>query len=272
MVLYALVMDVSVGKLFMAGFLPGIFVGLILMAYCYLISRKYNWKHKTQYTWKQRIEILKTGIWGIMVPFIVLGGIYGGIFTPTEAAAVSVIYAIIIELFVYKELQFAKFSKILIDSAILSACILFILSSATTFIWLMTSEGLTARTADFIMRIVGNKYIFLLLINILLLILGSFIDIVAAIIVISPILLEALNRFNIDLIHYGIVMILNMQCGFITPPFGFNLFVSMGLTKEPFPEIARSVLPFIFLFIFCLLIITYVPEISLFLPKLLMGK
>ena len=270
MVLYCLVMDVSVGKLFMAGFLPGIFIGLVLIGYSYFMSRRYNWKHKTYYTWRQRVDTIKSGIWGIMLPVIVLGGIYGGIFTPTEAAAVSVIYSILVELFIYKELEFSKFSKILRDSSILAACLLFIISSAMTFVWLLTSEELTVRAADFITNMVGNKYAFLLLINILLLIVGCFMDIVSAIVVISPILLITLNRYNIDLIHFGIIMIINMECGFITPPFGLNLFVSMGVLKETLQEVGRSVLPFIILFIICLFAITYVPTLSLLLPKLLL--
>ena len=263
-------MDVSVGKLFMAGFLPGIFIGLVLIGYSYFMSRRYNWKHKTYYTWRQRVDTIKSGIWGIMLPVIVLGGIYGGIFTPTEAAAVSVIYSILVELFIYKELEFSKFSKILRDSSILAACLLFIISSAMTFVWLLTSEELTVRAADFITNMVGNKYAFLLLINILLLIVGCFMDIVSAIVVISPILLITLNRYNIDLIHFGIIMIINMECGFITPPFGLNLFVSMGVLKETLQEVGRSVLPFIILFIICLFAITYVPTLSLLLPKLLL--
>jgi C4-dicarboxylate transporter DctM subunit len=270
MILYALVMNVSVAEIFMAGFLPGIFIGCSLMGYAYYMSSKHGWRSVTRYTFKEGMKIIKDGLWALFLPILVLGGIYGGIFTPTEAAAVSVVYALLVELFIYKELKIGKLFTICRDSAILSGCLLFILSCAMSFIWLLTVEQIPIKLAEAIVSNIQNKWLFLLAINGALLIIGGLMDIVTAIIIISPILVETLSRYDIDLIHYGIIMIVNIECGFLTPPFGLNLFVSMAIMKRSLVEIGKSILPFILLFLGCLLVITYVPQLSTLLPKLLL--
>jgi len=270
MILYALVMNVSVAEIFMAGFLPGIFIGCSLMGYSYYMSRKHGWRSATRYTFKEGMKIIKDGLWALFLPILVLGGIYGGIFTPTEAAAVSVVYALFVELFIYKELKIGKLFAICRDSAILSGCLLFILSCAMSFIWLLTVEQIPIKLAETIVSNIQNKWLFLLAINGVLLIIGCLMDIVTAIIVISPILVETLSRYDIDFIHYGIIMIVNIECGFLTPPFGLNLFVSMAIMKRSLVEIGKAILPYILLFLACLLVITYVPQLSTLLPKLLL--
>ena len=270
MILYALVMNVSVAEIFMAGFLPGIFIGCSLMGYSYYMSRKHGWQSKVHYSFKEGLKIIKDGLWALFLPVLVLGGIYGGIFTPTEAAAVSVVYALFVELFIYKELKIGKLFNICRDSAILSGCLLFILSCAMSFIWLLTVEQIPIKLAEAIVSNIQNKWLFLLAINGALLIIGALMDIVTAIIVISPILVETLSRYDIDFIHYGIIMIVNIECGFLTPPFGLNLFVAMAIMKRSLVEIGKSILPFILLFLGCLVIITYVPQLSTLLPKLLL--
>ena len=270
MILYALIMNVSVAEIFMAGFLPGIFIGCSLMGYSYYMSRKHGWRSEKRYTFKEGITIIKDGLWALFLPILVLGGIYGGIFTPTEAAAVSVVYALFVELFIYKELKISKLFNICRDSAILSGCLLFILSCAMSFIWLLTVEQIPIKLAEAIVSNIQSKWLFLLAINGVLLIIGCLMDIVTAIIVISPILVETLSRYDIDFIHYGIIMIVNIECGFLTPPFGLNLFVSMAIMKRSLVEIGKAILPYILLFLACLLVITYVPQLSTFLPKLLL--
>ena len=270
MILYALIMNVSVAEIFMAGFLPGIFIGCSLMGYSYYMSRKHGWRSEKRYTLKEGIKIIKDGLWALFLPILVLGGIYGGIFTPTEAAAVSVVYALFVELFIYKELKISKLFNICRDSAILSGCLLFILSCAMSFIWLLTVEQIPIKLAEAIVSNIQSKWLFLLAINGVLLVIGGLMDIVTAIIVISPILVETLSRYDIDFIHYGIIMIVNIECGFLTPPFGLNLFVSMAIMKRSLVEIGKAILPYILLFLACLLVITYVPQLSTFLPKLLL--
>jgi C4-dicarboxylate transporter DctM subunit len=270
MILYALIMNVSVAEIFLAGFLPGIFIGSVLMGYSYLMSKKHGWRSKVTYPLKEKIRIVRDGVWALFLPFLVLGGIYGGAFTPTEAAAVSVVYALIVELFIYRELKIQRLLSICKDSAVLSGCLLFILSCATTFIWLLTVEQIPLKMADIIVSHINNKYLFLLAINGALLVIGSLMDIVTAIIVVSPILVETLNRFEIDYVHYGIMMIVNIECGFMTPPFGLNLFVAMAIMRRSLVDVGRAILPFIAIFLGCLLVLTYVPQIALFLPKLLL--
>ena len=204
------------------------------------------------------------------MPVIVLGGIYTGIFTPTEAAAISVVYAMFVETFIYKGLTWAKFHKVLREGTVLSASLLFIIACAMAFIWLLTREQLPVKAAEFIIAHVGNKYLFLLCINVLLLLIGCVMDIVSAILVLSPILFVTLQKFDIDLIHFAIMMIVNVELGFLTFPFGLNLFVAMGITGKTLTEIGKGVMPFLILLLICLMIITYVPWISLVLPNWLM--
>ncbi len=270
MILYALVMNVSVAELFLAGFLPGIFIGGALMLYSVMTARKEGWRSGTRYTVAEGIKIIKEGIWALFLPILVLGGIYGGIFTPTEAAAVSVIYALFVELFIYRELKPGKLFAVCRDSAILSGALLFILSCAMSFIWMLTVEQIPVKLAEIIVTNIESKWLFLLAINGALLIIGGLMDIVTAIVVISPILAETLNRYDINYIHYGIIMIVNVELGFLTPPFGLNLFVSMAVMKRSLVEISRAVLPFILLFLACLLVITYIPKLSLLLPDIIL--
>lgn len=268
MILYCLVMNTSVAELFMAGIVPGLLIGGILIAYTYVLATKYNWRHQQAYSWREALQIIGRGIWALFLPIIVLGGIYAGLFTPTEAAAVSVVYALAIEFIFYRELTIKKLMKVTRDAALLSSCLLFILACAMTFVWLLTSEQLPNQLADVIISHVDSWWLFLLLISIFFLITGAAMDAVSAMIVISPLFAETLTRYGIDYIHYGIVMVLMIEFGFLTPPFGLNLFVSMGITGQPLTSVAKATAPFLVLLIVCVMLITFVPDISLFLPKL----
>ena len=270
MVLYCLVMNVSVGKVFMAGFVPGILIGGVLMLYAYILARKHNWHTEHHYTRKEAFSLIKKASWGMAMPLLVLGGIYSGVFTPTEAAAVSVVYAVLVEGLVYRGLSWTRFNKTLKEATVLSASLLFIIACAMTFIWLLTREQLPVMAAEFITAHVSNKYLFLFAINILFLGIGCIMDIVSAILVLAPILYVTLVQFDINLIHFAIVMIVNVELGFLTFPFGLNLFVSMGITGKSLTEVAKSVMPFMVLLVICLLLITYVPWISTVLPDWLM--
>ncbi len=268
MILYCLVMNTSVAELFMAGILPGLLIGGVLMGYTYVLARKHDWRHQRSYTWREALAIIGRGIWALFLPVIVLGGIYAGIFTPTEAAAVSVVYALAVEFIFYRELTLKKLFKVTRDAALLSACLLFILACAMTFVWLLTAEQLPHKLADVIIGQVDSWWMFLLLVSVFFLITGAAMDAVSAMIVLSPLFAETLTRYGIDYVHYGIVMVLMIEFGFLTPPFGLNLFVSMGLTKQPLTTVARATAPFLFLLIVCVLLVTFIPDISLLLPKL----
>lgn len=271
MILYCLVMNVSVAKLFMAGVVPGLMIGLALMVYTAVLSRRYGWRSERRYGRPEAWKVVKDGIWALLLPVIVLGGIYSGAFTPTEAAAVSVVYALVVEIFIYKELTPAKLFKVCRDSAMLSACLLFILACAMTFVWLLTAEQLPGLVADYIMSVVDSWWMFLILVAAFFLVTGAVMDAVSAMIVLSPLFMETLARFNIDLIHYGIVMVLMIEFGFLTPPFGLNLFVAMGMTGQSLTRVGAAVTPFLLVLFACIMLITFVPEISLFLPNWLLS-
>lgn len=269
MVLYALVMNVSVGKLFMAGIMPGIMIGVILIIYSFILAKRYKWKTVTTYASGEKWQYIKSASWGIAMPLIILGGIYSGIFTPTEAAAVSVVYALFVEFFIYKNMNMAKLNQVLKESVILSSALLFIIACAMTFIWLLTRERLPVMAADFMMAHINNKYVFLLVVNIFLLLVGCVMDIVSAVVIISPILLIALQQYDIDLIHFGVMMIVNIEFGFLTFPFGLNLFVAMGITGKSLTQVGKAVLPFLGLLFIGLMLVTYIPSVSLWLTRVL---
>ncbi len=267
MILYCLVMNVSVTKIFMAGILPGLLIGAALMLYTFFIAKKNNWRVETKASLTELGRTAREGIWALLLPFVVLGGIYSGIFTPTEAAAVSVVYALFVEIFIYREFKIRDITDICREAAVLSACLLFILSTAMTFIWLLTAEQIPHHLADIIIEHINSPWMFLLTVNLLFLILGCFMDDVSAMLILAPIFLETLNRYGIDLVHFGVVMVLNIQMGMLTPPFGLNLFVASGITRAPLIKIARGVVPFLGIMLICLMLVTYIPWISLALPN-----
>lgn len=268
MILYCLVMNVSVGRLFLAGVGPGLLIGFAFCGYVYFKSRRHGWRSSRSYTASEAIMIIRQGILGLLLPIIVLGGIYAGFFTPTEAAAVSVVYALVVELFIHRSFRIRDLPMICKDAAVLSTAILFIIACAMTFIWLLTAHQIPVKIADFIVVHIHTWWVFLILINILFLIMGTFMDDVAAMLIMAPLLGATLTRFNIDPIHFGVVMVLLIEFGFLTPPFGVNLFVAMGLTGKPLMRISRSVIPFVIILLVCVFIVTFIPQISLFLPNL----
>jgi C4-dicarboxylate transporter, DctM subunit len=270
MIIWGVVMGVSITKQFMAGFIPGIILGSVLMTYSYFTSKKNGWKGSEKFSWKEVKEAYRDGIWSIFMPVLVLGGIYTGIFTSTEAAVVSFIYAMFVELVIHRSLKPKELMPIFRESVLTSAMLLFIIANASVLSYYFSINEIPNAVADFLTRFITNKYMFLLLVNVALLIMGCLMDIVSALFVLGPIFQPFLQKYGIDPIHFGIIMVLNIEIGFITPPFGVNLFVASGLTKKGIVEIGRSVLPFIILMIAVLFLITYVPWFSLVLPNLLM--
>ncbi|WP_419176861.1 TRAP transporter large permease [Desulfosediminicola sp.] len=270
MILYCLVMNVSVAEMFMAGILPGLMIGAALMAYTYVVARRNNWRIEKKCSVEEIITTARRGAWALILPVLVLGGIYSGLFTPTEAAAVSVVYALFVEIFIYKEFKIRDITNVCQEAAVLSACLLFILACAMTFLWLLTAEQIPQQLADIIVQHINSPWMFLLCVNLLFLILGCFMDDVSAMLILAPLFYETLNRYGIDLVHFGVVMVLNIQMGMLTPPFGLNLFVASGITERPLMTVARGVMPFLGIMLFCLLLVTYIPSISLLLPELLL--
>jgi C4-dicarboxylate transporter DctM subunit len=267
MIIWAVVVGVSVTKQFTAGFLPGILIGLVLIAYSYFMARKHGWRVSRKISGRELIEALKQGAWGLFMPFLVLGGIYSGAFTATEAASVAFVYALLVELFVHQSIRLKDMMPIFRESVLTSAMLLFIIANASVLSYYFSVDQIPERVADFLIRYIDNRFMFLLLINIALLIMGCFMDVVSAMLVLGPVFMPLLQRFGIDFIHFGIIMVLNIEIGFLTPPFGVNLFVSSGITGKDVLEVARSVAPFLVIMLGMLCLITYVPWISLVLTR-----
>jgi C4-dicarboxylate transporter DctM subunit len=268
MILYCLVMNTSVAEMFMAGILPGILIAATLIGYTLVKARSNNWRVGSQPSLREILRTAREGIWAISLPVVILGGIYSGIFTPTEAAAVSVVYAIIVEVFIHQDCSLKDLPRACLETAVLASSILFLLAAALTFNWLLTAQQIPAQLADFLLAHIHSPMVFLLVVNLLLLLLGCFMDSVSAVLVLAPLFVNTLQGYDIDFVHFGIIMILNIEFGMLTPPFGLNLFVSMGISGERMEVVGRSVLPFLGLLLACLALVTYVPDISLALPKL----
>lgn len=267
-VLYGVVAGVSVGNMFLAGIIPGILIGVLLMIVSFVIAKKNNYTAATteRFSFKDVAKATYDAKWALLIPVIILGGIYGGIFSPTEAAVVAVVYAMIIGVFVYKELTWKDIYNSLVEAALINASTMIIIGLSISFAYIMTLEQIPAGIAEFITSLSDNKFVILLVINILLLIVGMFIDTISALVVLAPILLPIVTKVGVDPVHFGVILVANLAIGFITPPLGVNLFVASSVSKIPLERIIIGVIPFLLVMIFSLLVITYVPELSTWLP------
>lgn len=270
-ILYGVTAEVSVGQLFLAGIIPGLFIGFTLLIAVLIISRIKGYSGGTKSTFKDKLIALKEASLALFMPVIILGGIYGGIFTPTEAAVVAVVYAFIVGFFIYKELDLKKLMKILMDSALSTSIIMIIIANAGVFGWLLTRERIPQMIAESFLSLTENPYVFLLLVNILLLAVGMVFETTAAIIILAPILAPIAMMMGIDPIHFGMIMVVNLAIGMVTPPVGVNLFVAAQIGNTTLEKISKAVIPLLIVMIIDVLIISYVPVISTFLPSLFKG-
>lgn len=270
MVVYSVTVNSSVSSLFLAGFIPGILIGLVLIVYSYVYARKAGYKGDTEpFSIGRALREVWRGKWALLSPVIILGGVYGGIFTPTEAAAVSVIYSLIIGLFVHKELNFKQMLDVTKRSCETTATILVVIGCATGFSKVLTLGRIPTTVATLLTTMTDSKVLILLLINLLLLLVGCFMETVCAIMILAPILFPVVTALGVDPIHFGIIMVTNLAIGFITPPLGVNLFVASRVGETTLDVVIRGIVPFLVLMIATLMLITYVPAISMFLPNLL---
>ena len=271
MVMFCVATGVSVGAMFMGGVIPGLLIGVSLCLYSSLYSKKHKYinAEAAPFSWGNVGRSLADGIWALLVPVIILGGIYGGIFTPTEAAAVAVAYGLIVGLFVYRDLKAKDLYRIFGIAALTTATIMVILGTATTFGRILTLERIPTMIADFFESVAKGPIMLMILINILLLIVGCFMETNAAIIILAPIFLPIVESMGINPVHFGIVMVVNLAIGFVTPPLGVNLFVACNVANAKLEEICKGILPILGVMIVDLLLITYVEPLSTFLPALL---
>lgn len=269
-VLYGSITGNSVGQLFAAGIVPGILMGVALVVAMQWVSRDWEIEVIPKASAKERIAGFKDAFWGLLMPVIILGGIYGGIFTPTEAAAVSALYGLLVGFFIYKSLTLKDLMPLLRDSVSQTAVVMFIVGTASLFSWVLTVTGVASAASNGLISLVGsNKLLFLLVVNIILLIAGCLIDANSAMYIILPILYPVATSLGIDPIHLGAVMVLNMAIGLVTPPVGVNLYTGCGIANISLKEISKAVLPFVVASLIVLILVTYVPAISTFLPGLM---
>lgn len=266
LILYGLVAQVSVDKLFLAGIIPGMMMIFVLGAYSAVVSSRFHIKSQ-KFDLNDVKGAIRDAIWEIPLPFIILLGIYGGIFTVTEAAAVTVVYVIVIESFIYKDINiFRDLPGIMRESMVLVGIILIILGTAMGFTSFLIDEQIPMQILAYIQKYIDNKWTFLIVLNIFLLIVGCMMDIFSAIIVVVPLIVPIAQSFGIDMVHLGIIFLTNLEIGYSTPPVGINLFISSSRFNEPVVNIYRATLPFLGLRLIVLLIITYFSWFSLFLP------
>ncbi|ANU17717.1 C4-dicarboxylate ABC transporter permease [Planococcus maritimus] len=271
-VLYGVIGSVSVGSMFLAGILPGLLVGAALMLTAYVISKKRGYRPEPGKESEFHLKDVGTAFWdakwALLIPVIILGGIYGGVFSPTEAAVVAVVYAIIIGKFVYKELTWKGLYESFRETIVINATTMIIIGLSVSFAYFMTIQQIPGEISDYLTALSTNPFVILLAINVLLLVVGMFIDTISALVVLTPILLPIVTEVGVDPVHFGVVLVANLAIGFVTPPLGVNLFVASSVGGVKFERIAYAVLPFLFTMIVCLLVITFVPQLSLWLPGL----
>lgn len=263
LILYGVAAEVSIGELFIAGFGPGIFIGISLMVFVHLYCR---WKGWGKNDGEGRLSVGRATVqaaWALLMPIIILGGIYGGVFTPTEAAAVAVFYALFVGMVVYGEIKPRNLFQILKKSAVSSAVIMFIIANAGLFAFLLTRAGVPGEIGRWLSLVLDSPVLFLLGVNIALFVIGMFIETSAAILVLAPILVPVAIHFGVDPVHFGLIMVINLAMGMITPPFGVNLFAACTIARISLDQIIGRLIPFIVVIFCCLMVVTYVPSISL---------
>jgi C4-dicarboxylate transporter DctM subunit len=271
MVMYSVSTNTSVGKLFMAGVVPGLMLAFLLGLTTWALARKHAYPRMERVSWGGRWRAFRDSVWGLLLIVVVMGGIYTGIFTPTEAAAMSAVYAFLIAVFVYRDLRLPQVGKVLLSSAAMSAMLLYIITNAVLFSFLMTSEGIPQAMAGWIMDKGLGQVSFLLVVNLLLLLAGNVMEPSSIVLIMAPILFPVATALGIDPVHFGIIMVVNMEIGMCHPPVGLNLYVASGITKMGITELTIAVMPWLLTMVGFLIIITYVPQVSLWLPRLLFG-
>ena len=266
-VIYGVVSGVSVGEMFISGIIPGIIIGLSLMAVSYRTARKKGYPRTSSppKIW----PTLKEAFWALLVPIIILGGIYGGIFTPTEAAVVASVYALLIGKFIYKELDFKTIYAAFKDAALVNGATTFMVGLSMSFAAFLAMEQIPIKICTWMLSISSSQVTIFLIVNLLLLIVGCFVDNISSMIILTPILLPIMLKLGVDPVHFGLVMTVALATGFVTPPYGANLFVASAVSGVSMLKISRAVVPFILAMLFCLLLFTYIPALSMGLVWLL---
>ncbi|MCP8689507.1 TRAP transporter large permease [Marinobacterium sedimentorum] len=270
-IIYGVTAEVSIGKLFLAGVVPGVFLGLIFMVLARVMSRKFllNENKKESFSAQKVIYSFRESFWALLIPVIILGGIYGGIFTPTEAGAVAVLYSAICGLFIYKDIKIGDFKEILIKSSLTASTVLVLVVFSTAFGRIITIEQIPSQLAEIMLSLSDNPIVILLFVNALLLVVGMFMETISSIIILTPILLPVMVTLGVDPILFGVIMTVNLAIGFCTPPLGVNIFVASQISNTPIETISKRIIPFVISMLMVLMLVTFVPSFSLALPNLI---
>ena len=269
-IVYGSISGASVGRMFMAGVIPGIMMGIALAICSMILTKKMDIKLRPRASSHERWVAFKDAIWALLMPVIILGGIYGGIFTPTEAAAVSAVYGLIVGVFIYRKMRFGEFIRCIVDSMAQNGQVLFVMICAALFAWMVAATGMTTTIGNALISLSsGNLIIFLLITNLILLFAGCIMDANSALYILVPILLPVAQELGYDSVAFGILMCVNLAIGLITPPVGVNLYTACSIAKISLRDIIKWVLPLIGFLLIVLLLVTYIPQISLFLPSLM---
>jgi C4-dicarboxylate transporter, DctM subunit len=268
MVVYAAVTEVSVGRMFMAGVVPGLLLALMLAVAVWWRAGKLTLTRSKRASTGELLSKFKDSVWGLMLLVIIMGGIYGGVFTPTEAAAVSAVYAVFVAIVIYRDIKPSELPAVFLEAGKTTVMLMFIVANALLFAHVLTTERIPQTIAEAILAAGMTPWMFLLVVNIILLVAGNFMEPTGIILILAPIFFPIATQLGIDPIHLGIIMVVNMEIGMITPPVGLNLFVTSGITGMSIVQVVRAALPWLTILLGFLVMVTYIPQISLFLPQL----
>ncbi|MFV0292754.1 MAG: TRAP transporter large permease [Paracoccus sp. (in: a-proteobacteria)] len=263
------VLSASIGTLFMAGVIPGLLLAAMLGGMTYWRARSNNYPRMEKASWRERWQAFRGSAWGLLLIVIIMGGIYGGFFTPTEAAAVSAVYAFVIAVWVYKDITLRDVPKVLLSSAAMSAMLLYIITNAVMFAFILTSEQIPQSLSAWIVELGFGKIGFLLIVNVMLLMIGMVMEPSAIVLIMAPILYPVAVKLGVDPVHFGIMMVVNMEIGLCTPPVGLNLYVGSAISRLGLTEVSKAAMPWLLTALTFLMLVTYIPEISLWLPRML---
>ena len=270
MILFSMISNVSLEGLFLTGFLPGVLIMLLVCLYSYFFFRKKEEIVRMPIpSFKDTLAVFKEGFWSLMLPVIIFGGIFSGVFTANEAAVVACVYAFIVELFIHKSMKLSQVKQITINSAVTSATLLIIVAGATCFGRLLTLESIPGRITEAVLSAITSPAVFLVAMNILLLIVGMFMDIISATMILGPVIMPMLDAFHINWMHFGLIMTVNLAIGYCTPPMGVSLYITGAIANRDLIYVSKAVLPFIVIQIFVLMLITFLPDVVLWFPRMM---
>jgi C4-dicarboxylate transporter DctM subunit len=270
MILFSMISNVSLEGLFLTGFLPGVLIMLLTCLYSYFFFRKKKEIVRMPVpSIKDTIAVLKEGFWSLMLPVIIFGGIFSGVFTANEAAVVACVYAFVVELFIHKSMKLSQVKQITVNSAVTSATLLIIVAGATCFGRLLTLENIPGRITETVLAAITSPAVFLIAMNVMLLLVGMFMDIISATMILGPVFLPLLNAFDVNWMHFGLIMTVNLAIGYCTPPMGVSLYITGAIANRDLIYVSKAVMPFIAIQLLVLLLMTFFPDVVLWLPRMM---